>query len=688
MATCASMAVAELPFDLVEVKLAAPLTRPGTVAKADVIARLCAASVAVRDRGRARRIRQDDPARALGRGRSASVRVGRARRARRRRRGVPALHRGRDSPRRAAPARGVRRAVRPGGSTWAMRVPRVGQRAGRARAPAGAGARRSARRRQSVLSGRARGAVPVRPGRLADRDREQGRAGAAACPLAGAGTVHEIGVADLRLDEQEAGLLLEAAGVELDASERLRADRADGGLARRPVPRGAVDAGRGAELGERRGLHRRRPVRVRVLPPRAPVPAAGGRGAVPQVHLGAGSHVRRSLRRRARDDGVGDRRSRRSSARTASSCRSTGAASGIATTTCSASCCGTSSSGASRTSCAALNRSCDGLVHRQRPARGGGRLRARRGRDGHRRRPGRRPRAAALLRRPNGDRGGVARVVRRRRAGAVPRARRLRSLVPRADGAARRGRAVARPRRRGNLDDPALGRQRHDRALGRHPAGAHDAETVSSRRSPTPIWRWISFSPDSSWSSDRAPRSRRCARAARRDRSCDGRPHGDRRDGAGASAPSRRSTVAQAQLALLAAKQGAWGEAAQRAQAAQALVEETGLGDYSSSALAHVATARVALHEARQEDARAALTRAHRLRPLLDHGLPWLTIQVGLELTRAHLALGEAGAARTDPRRDRAGARAPPGHGLARRGRAGAARRAWRRPPGRPAPGR
>jgi hypothetical protein len=28
-------------------------------------------------------------------------------------------------------------------------------------------------------------------------------------------------------------------------------------------------------------------------------------------------------------------------------------------------------------------------------------------------------------------------------------------------------------------------------------------------------------------------------------------------------------------------------------------------------------------------------------------GFPWLTIQVGLELTRAHLALGEAAAART-----------------------------------------
>jgi LuxR family maltose regulon positive regulatory protein len=105
--------------------------------------------------------------------------------------------------------------------------------------------------------------------------------------------------------------------------------------------------------------------------------------------------------------------------------------------------------------------------------------------------------------------------------------------------------------------------------------------------------------------------------------------------------------IAQAQLALLAAKEGSWGEAAERARAGQELVEDAGLGAYSSSALAHAATARVALHEFRQEDARVALTRAHRLRPLLDQGLPWLTIQVGLELARAHLGLGEAGAART-----------------------------------------
>ena len=105
--------------------------------------------------------------------------------------------------------------------------------------------------------------------------------------------------------------------------------------------------------------------------------------------------------------------------------------------------------------------------------------------------------------------------------------------------------------------------------------------------------------------------------------------------------------LAHALLALLAAKEGAWGEAGQRARAAEALVEESGLGDYSTSAVVHVAMAGVALHEARPEDARAALARAHRLRPMLNHSIPWETVGVGIELTRTHLALGDVAAART-----------------------------------------
>lgn len=39
------MALAEVPFDLVGVKLAGPSARPGTVAKAGAIGRLCASTL-------------------------------------------------------------------------------------------------------------------------------------------------------------------------------------------------------------------------------------------------------------------------------------------------------------------------------------------------------------------------------------------------------------------------------------------------------------------------------------------------------------------------------------------------------------------------------------------------------------------------------------------------------------------
>ena len=56
----ARMAVAEVPFDLAEVKLSAPSARPGTVAKADAIAGLCESRTAPRDRRRTRRLWQDN----------------------------------------------------------------------------------------------------------------------------------------------------------------------------------------------------------------------------------------------------------------------------------------------------------------------------------------------------------------------------------------------------------------------------------------------------------------------------------------------------------------------------------------------------------------------------------------------------------------------------------------------------
>ena len=106
----------------------------------------------------------------------------------------------------------------PGGSTWSKRVPRLGSALARLERPLvlvlddlHAVANPSC---LDVLAG----LFEYVPAGSQIAVASQGRAGIAACPRRAQGAVDEIGVGDLRLDEQEAALLLEAAGVELDAA--------------------------------------------------------------------------------------------------------------------------------------------------------------------------------------------------------------------------------------------------------------------------------------------------------------------------------------------------------------------------------------------------------------------------------------------------------------------------------------
>ena len=241
--------------------MTAPLAREGSVRKADVIARLCTSRlpfvsvVAPAGYGKTTLL-----ARWAEADRRAFAWVALDGRARRRRR-VPAVHRGRDSSRRAAPARGVRRVVRP-------RRRRPGQRAFRdwgALWPGSSGhwcwcstiCMRSPI--PSCLDALAELVEYVPAGsQIAVASREE-----PALPLArwrAHGLVHEVGVPDLRLDEREAGLLLDAAGVELDAKRAI----------------GAEPSGR--RVGRRACISRRcrcRPGR-RARRPRRPSPATTG----------------------------------------------------------------------------------------------------------------------------------------------------------------------------------------------------------------------------------------------------------------------------------------------------------------------------------------------------------------------------------------------------------------------------
>ena len=118
-------------------------------------------------------------------------------------------------------------------------------------------------------------------------------------------------------------------------------------------------------------------------------------------------------------------------------------------------------------------------------------------------------------------------------------------------------------------------------------------------------------------------------------------------DLAASAGASEEGTAALAELALVAMEAGAWEEAGLYAARAVAIVEKAGLDDYIVSGLALAATARIAIHHGDFKQAREDVARIDRVRPLLNHGIPWLSLQISLELTRLHLALGEAGVAGT-----------------------------------------
>ena len=483
-------------------------------------------------------------------------------------------------------------------------------------------------------------------------------------------------------------MLLECCRCRARSRRALRADRANGGLARRAVPRRALDPGRGRGRSERRGVLRRRPVRLRVLPPRAPVATAGGRsgrssptppsssacaaGLCDAVLETTGSaqmletlghtngfvvrldrrgewyryhHLFGQLLRNELERSEPERRAR-------------------------AQCAG------------------DGLVHRARPARGGDRLRTRRRRDEHRRavwstlwsclrtttaewRP-RRSGSAWFSDDELADYPALAvygawfRVL----TGRPEEAERWLAL---ADGSTSR--------------DPALRRQRDDRALGCHAASAHDGQrrrTCRRRREPGARPARVRERLDLG----------RAARSRYRACGCSAKPSARRRTTQLPSksglraAPSKTSSLhtPSSRFSQPVGAPGARPDS--HARAAQALVETHSLGEYSTSALANVVSARVALHEGRREDARAALARAHRLRPLLDHGAS-MADRRGRARARSRPSRTRRGRRRPNrPHRDRARDRAPPRPRRPGRGSTRARATASRRAPGRPARGR
>jgi LuxR family transcriptional regulator, maltose regulon positive regulatory protein len=105
------------------------------------------------------------------------------------------------------------------------------------------------------------------------------------------------------------------------------------------------------------------------------------------------------------------------------------------------------------------------------------------------------------------------------------------------------------------------------------------------------------------------------------------------------------SVVALSERSLLAAAWGDHGRAETFAHEAHDLVESGNLGSYPTSALALAASARALLRHGQWDRARQLLTVAARLTRALTLALPWLAIQVRLELGRAYVTLRDRDAA-------------------------------------------
>ena len=104
--------------------------------------------------------------------------------------------------------------------------------------------------------------------------------------------------------------------------------------------------------------------------------------------------------------------------------------------------------------------------------------------------------------------------------------------------------------------------------------------------------------------------------------------------------------IALTERALLAIGQGAWDLAGRYLAQARSVAQEAHLEEYPPVAIMHAAAAQVALHQGDLAKVRAELTCAQRLRPHVTYAIPYLAVQVRIELARCYLALLDTAAVR------------------------------------------
>ena len=116
---------------------------------------------------------------------------------------------------------------------------------------------------------------------------------------------------------------------------------------------------------------------------------------------------------------------------------------------------------------------------------------------------------------------------------------------------------------------------------------------------------------------------------------------------ASAVGASNVSLAGLGERALIALDRGEFALAADLVDQGLRLVDEESLDDNTPAGILLAASARLSLQRGDTSSALKATARADRLRPQLTGAIPWLGIQIRLELARAHLSRADPGAART-----------------------------------------
>jgi LuxR family transcriptional regulator, maltose regulon positive regulatory protein len=98
--------------------------------------------------------------------------------------------------------------------------------------------------------------------------------------------------------------------------------------------------------------------------------------------------------------------------------------------------------------------------------------------------------------------------------------------------------------------------------------------------------------------------------------------------------------------ASLAIRRGAWAAAEGHVRLARAVVRDGHLEEQVVGLAVDAVSARIAAHRGAVKQARADLAHAQRVRPMLNHAIPWLAVRVRIDLATTHLALGDPSGAR------------------------------------------